>query len=573
MIQVGAGGGNRSSVGIGAPRPRRPVVRGQTVKAEGRDVEKGATCFRLRWDEPMHLTVARRLALITVVGSVAIVAVGAVGWGAAGAQAASSAEMARISDAMSRQWNADMLHDGIRADVVSALYARTAAERENLGVDEVRAMSHDMMEHVDAAAAAAPADVRPLYDEVIPKVKAYGDLAIRVVDLSATDRAQAVALFPQYMTLFAQLEDELGQIDESMVAAVDGQRETTAGQARRVRWLVFGLSAVALLAASGLSWLIARTIVTPIRRVEAALGRVAEGDLAVRVPVHSDDEIGRMSDALNLALGRIGQTISDAGNAARTMANECLGLREISGRLGEAAARTVGETDLAESSVREVAAYVEAVSAATGQMEAAISEIAGQTATASEVAAEAARSAAATGSTVAQLNQASAEIGEIVKAITAIAEQTNLLALNATIEAARAGEAGKGFAVVATEVKDLAQGTSRATQDITEKIATIQAATAQASDAIAGITSVVDRINENTGMIAAAVEEQSATTAEINRNVTEVSRGAERIAETVGGISDETGRTNEGAEATERAASALTSVAQEVNTQISRFSL
>jgi methyl-accepting chemotaxis protein len=76
--------------------------------------------------------------------------------------------------------------------------------------------------------------------------------------------------------------------------------------------------------------------------------------------------------------------------------------------------------------------------------------------------------------TVSKLGLSSQEIGEVVRTITSIAEQTNLLALNATIEAARAGEAGKGFAVVANEVKELAQETAKATEDIARRVDAIQ---------------------------------------------------------------------------------------------------
>jgi uncharacterized protein YoxC len=141
-----------------------------------------------------------------------------------------------------------------------------------------------------------------------------------------------------------------------------------------------------------------------------------------------------------------------------------------------------------------------------------------------------------TNRTVARLGESSAEIGQVIKVINSIAEQTNLLALNATIEAARAGEAGKGFAVVANEVKELAKQTGKATEDISQKIQSIQGSTQEAVEAIGSISKVINQINDISNTIASAVEEQSATTNEISRNVEEAAKGSGEIANYIGSV-------------------------------------
>ena len=141
--------------------------------------------------------------------------------------------------------------------------------------------------------------------------------------------------------------------------------------------------------------------------------------------------------------------------------------------------------------------------------------------------------------------------------ITSIAEQTNLLALNATIEAARAGEAGKGFAVVANEVKELANQTAKATEDISTKIQAIQTDTGEAVDSIADITQVVSRINDIATSIASMVEEQTATTNEMSRNVQEAATGSIQIAENTAEVAKAAGSTKQGADDTGMASKEL----------------
>ena len=139
---------------------------------------------------------------------------------------------------------------------------------------------------------------------------------------------------------------------------------------------------------------------------------------------------------------------------------------------------------------------MQTVASGTEEMTASIREIAKNAQDAAGVAASAVQVADQTNATVAKLGESSAQIGDVIKSITSIAEQTNLLALNATIEAARAGEAGKGFAVVANEVKDLAQETANATEDISHRVEQIQIDTEAAVSAISEISAIIARIND-----------------------------------------------------------------------------
>ncbi len=198
-----------------------------------------------------------------------------------------------------------------------------------------------------------------------------------------------------------------------------------------------------------------------------------------------------------------------------------------------------------------------AVASATEEMTASIEEIATQVTRSTDIANNAVDEATKADEMVQGLNTAAQKIGEVVELITDIAEQTNLLALNATIEAARAGDAGKGFAVVASEVKNLANQTAKATDEISSQIGGIQGATQQAVGAIQGIAKTIEEVSEIATAISAAMEQQRTATQEVAGNIN--------------GVSEASSETGSAASEVLEAASELSKQSEELSAKIDEF--
>jgi methyl-accepting chemotaxis protein len=219
---------------------------------------------------------------------------------------------------------------------------------------------------------------------------------------------------------------------------------------------------------------------------------------------------------------------------------------QTSAKTMEQAANTVSEQSTGVAAAAEEASTnVNVVAAAAEELTASVGEINEQVANASRITTEAVSQVGRTNQDISGLARASDTIGEIVTLIAAIAKQTNLLALNATIEAARAGEAGKGFAVVASEVKGLASQTAKATEDISEQVGGIQAATDGAVTSIGEIGATVTQVNEIATAIAASVEEQSAATQEIACNVEQAASGTGEVSSSISQVSQSATETGE----------------------------
>ncbi len=290
-------------------------------------------------------------------------------------------------------------------------------------------------------------------------------------------------------------------------------------------------------------------------------------------------EFVRFAETINSCLDMMGKrdaaALHFAENNVRTLAMEVSSassqLQSSAQQLTNNASETLSEAMTSASSAEQASANVNAVAAATEELAASFGEINRQANLATSIARDAMDKARTTDDTVRHLGQAAGRIGDVLALIQDIAAKTNLLALNATIEAARAGEAGKGFAVVANEVKHLASQTAKATGEIGEHVAAIQAASDGAAAAIREIGETVGSIQESSTTVAAAVEEQNAVSLEISRNVTEAAGGTGSVSSSVLRMQTMADGTNREADAVASAADTLLHKANQLQAQVDAF--
>ena len=247
------------------------------------------------------------------------------------------------------------------------------------------------------------------------------------------------------------------------------------------------------------------------------------------------------------------------------LSEAAINLASVSRSMGRSASNTSSQAHAATEAGDVVTANVDEVAVAIGQMKNSINEISVNAAEASGVAADAAEVATRCSNTIAEVDDASDEIGNVLQVIEAIAKQTNLLALNATIEAARAGDSGKGFAVVANEVKALASQTTNATQEVAEQIQNMQTSTAAAVAANQEIGTTIEQIVEISTTIASAVEEQLVTSASIGQNVDLAAGSAKAIAGNIAKVADVAKATKEATNKTSSAAVRMTDLADDLH--------
>ncbi|MEO3435405.1 methyl-accepting chemotaxis protein [Inquilinus sp. CAU 1745] len=262
------------------------------------------------------------------------------------------------------------------------------------------------------------------------------------------------------------------------------------------------------------------------------------------------------------------QMMDEVRQVAELVAREALTLKSLSERLSQQSTATieqsVGVGEIAQSGSRNAGM----VAGGSEELADSIKEISQQIARSASAASDAVAKLGDADRTVADLQEATGEIDQIVELIVGIANQTKLLALNATIEAARAGEAGKGFAVVASEVKKLASETGNATERIAAAVANIRGRLDGTVAVFGDLRTFVDSVGSSQNIIAAAVEEQNAMSTDISRNIAEIAEGSDRIAVMVSSVSDEAKTTGSIAEDLQTASRGLADEAQSLTERL-----
>jgi methyl-accepting chemotaxis protein len=394
---------------------------------------------------------------------------------------------------------------------------------------------------------------------------ANGIFKIRRKELDAIEAGQII------LDETGKLNARLATSVQQLVHRVHTDTDASSWQARQkialATKVMLALGGLAVLASGLFAWLyVGRSILRRIGNLQRSMQLLSEGDLETEIyRSRQNDEIAVMASSLeffreSMINGRRLRDDQDKNRAAKSeralrveakiaefeatvratldgLQTSANSMQDTAQRMSVTADRSSGLVVAVASAAQETSANIQTVSSGTEQLSSSISEIDRKVINSAEIASKAVDEACTTDATMQGLADHANRISVVVDLIQTIASQTNLLALNATIEAARAGEAGRGFAVVASEVKNLANQTAKATEEIRLQIANMQQVTTSAVGAIRNIGHTIGEINEVTTSIAAAVKQQGAATSEIAHNIKHAVGRTSEVSSNVAGVS------------------------------------
>ena len=375
----------------------------------------------------------------------------------------------------------------------------------------------------------------------------------------------------------------LGELDKLLAAEAKAGRDMSESvYSNAVKWIV-GVMLAGIVIGGIIAYIITQSVTRPVSEVRNFAQSMAGGDLRQRLQLKQSDEVGELSDATNSLAESLSKIVTEIQKVSDGLVGSAADLTGVSNQLlSQSETASLKSTSVASASeqlssnistmaaaAEEMSVNVASISSASEEMSmnvGTISSAAEQTSVnvgvvsnavgeisnsftdvlndvreGSRIASEASSMADSATSTIEMLSQSGTEISKVTEAIKMIALQTNLLALNATIEATSAGEAGKGFAVVAHEIKELANQSAKAAEDIARKIEGVQNDTRQAVRVIQNVSQIIKDINSSSGRISLSVEKQTRSATMISQNVGEANRGVSEIARSIAEVAKAAG--------------------------------